>query len=53
VGALSELGGVALPEGAPGTLVVGRVAALARVIGGAAVHGAAATHRTDVYAEGA
>ncbi len=53
VGALSELGAAALPEGAPGTLVVGRVAALARVIGGAAVHGAAATRRTDSYAEGA
>jgi uroporphyrin-III C-methyltransferase / precorrin-2 dehydrogenase / sirohydrochlorin ferrochelatase len=34
VGTLAELGGAALPEGgAPGTLVVGRVVALARAIG--------------------
>lgn len=53
VGALSELGGVALPEGVPGTLVVGRVAALARAMGGAAGRAAAETRADEAHAEGA
>jgi uroporphyrin-III C-methyltransferase len=53
LGTLSELGGVALPERGPGTLVVGRVAALARVIGTAAVHRAPAARPAAAHAEGA
>lgn len=52
LGTLSDLGGASLPEGLPGTLVVGRVAALARAIGGT-TPAATATRRNDAHAEGA
>jgi uroporphyrin-III C-methyltransferase len=52
LGALSELGGAVLPEGLPGTLVVGRVASLGLTIGGA-LRSLTATPEAHACAEGA